>query len=212
MRLYYAPGACSLATRISLHEAGLAADFERVDLRAKITERGDDYTALNPKGSVPMLVLEDGQAITENVAVLSLIADRRPELAPGGPLGPTRLIEMLSYLSTELHIAFKPFYRPSSEAEKAIARAAVARHLELIRDRLRELYLFGPRFSVADAYLFVMLRWARELDLPIPPELLAYFERVARRPSVRKALAEESLAIPPRPGPEDVPLGGMAMT
>lgn len=197
MKLYYAPGACSLATRISLHEAGLAADFERVDLRSKITEGGYDYTALNPKGSVPMLVLEDAEAVTENVAILALIAEREPELGPGGPRGHTRLIEILSYLSTELHIAFKPFWHSPSEVEQAKARDAVTKHLDLILQiYIRELYLFGPRFTVADAYLFVMLRWALEFGVPIPPDLFAYFERVAERPTVRQALAEEGLAVP----------------
>jgi glutathione S-transferase len=91
-----APGACSLASRISLHEAGIAADFERVDMKPKITDRGFDYNAINPKGYVPMLVLDDGTAITENTAILEFIADREPKLAPGGLLGRTRLIETLS--------------------------------------------------------------------------------------------------------------------
>src|SRR5688572_32998739 len=101
-KLYYSPGACSLSTRIALHEAGIAAEFERVDLKAKVTERGDDYRAINPAGSVPMLVLDDGAAITENVAVLDLIAERTPKLGVAGPLGRTRLVEMLSFLTTEL--------------------------------------------------------------------------------------------------------------
>ena len=96
MKLYYSPGACSLSVRISLHEAGLPAEFERVDLNSKITESGYDYSAINPKGYVPMLVLDDGNAVTENVAILALLADRDPELTPGGPLGRTRLVEILS--------------------------------------------------------------------------------------------------------------------
>lgn len=193
MKLYYAPGACSLSCRISLHEAGLDAEFERVDIKTKVTERGDDYAALNPKGYVPLLVLEDGNGVTENAAVLELIADREPSLAPGGPLGRTRLIEMLSWLSSELHIAFKPFYHSDSDLEKAIAREAVAKRLEIASGHIRELYLFGPRFTVADAYLFVMLRWARAFGVPLEPALIGYFERVAERPSVRRALAEEGL-------------------
>jgi len=194
MRLYYAPGACSLASRISLHEAGLPAEFESVDLKAKVTGLGSDYNAINPKGSVPMLVLDDGAAVTENIAILELLADREPELGPGGPLGRTRLIEMLSFLSTELHIAFKPFWHDSSEAEKAAAAAAVARHLAFLESRLLEPWLFGPRFTVADAYLFVMLRWADGFGLPLTPRLRLYFERVLERGSVRTALAEEALA------------------
>jgi glutathione S-transferase len=193
MKLYFSPGACSLASRISLHEAGVAADFERVDLKAKVTERGDDYKAINPKGSVPMLVLDDGTAITENIAILELIADREPELGPGGSLGRTRLIEMLSYLSTELHIAFKPFWHDAGEAEKAEAGEKVARHLALLENQMVGPYLFGPRFTVADAYLFVMLRWAKGFGLRISPRLDGYFERVLERSSVRQALTEEAL-------------------
>ena len=192
MKLYYAPGACSLATRISLHEAGIAADFERVDLKRKITEHGDDFNAVNPAGSVPMLVLDDGARVIENTAVLDLIADREPQLGPGGPLGRTRLIEMLSYLSTELHAAFKPFWHGASEPEKARAGEAVAKRLEFLENRMLGDYLFGPRFAVADAYLFVMLRWAKGFGLPLSPRLLGYFERVSDREAVRRALAEEA--------------------
>jgi len=196
MKLYFAPGACSLASRISLHEAGLAADFEQVDLKAKVTERGGDYLAINPKGSVPMLVLDDGQAVTENVAILALITDWEPAFEPGNPLGRIRLLEMLSFLSSELHIAFKPFWHDAGEAERAAAVDAVSRRLELIAGGLDELYLFGPRFTVADAYLFAMLRWARSFGIGLPSTLHAYFERVLERAAVRRALQEEGLDGP----------------
>lgn len=205
MKLYYAPGACSLASRISLHEAGLAADFERVDLATKITEQGHDYSAINPKGSVPMLVLDEGGAITENVAILDLIGEREPKLAPGGPLGRTRLLEMLSYLSSELHIAFKPLWH-GSEAEKATAAEAVATRLDFLESQVREPYLFGSRFTVADAYLFVMLRWAKAFGLRLSPHLLGYFERVLERSSVRRALEEEALPITAAGEPGPVPV------
>ena len=197
MKLYYAPGACSLASRISLHEAGIAADFEKVDVRAKITESGGDFRAINPKGYVPMLVLDDGSAVTENVAILDLIADREPTLRPGGPLGRTRLIEMLAYLSAEVHIAFKPLFHGASETEKAGARDAVAKRLEILEDHISEHYLFGPDFTVADAYLFVMLRWARAFRVPLSARMAGYFERVLEREAVRQALAEEGLIEQP---------------
>lgn len=193
MKLYYAPGACSLATRISLHEAGIAADFERVDLRTKITESGADFSAINPKGYVPMLVLDDGSAVTENVAILDLIAERDPRLGPEGRFGRTRLIEMLAYLSAELHVAFKPMWHSANQDEKARAREAVAKRLELLEDHLAEHYLFGPRFTVADAYLFVMLRWARTFRVPLSARMAGYFERILERENVRRALAEEGL-------------------
>lgn len=205
MKLYYAPGACSLASRISLHEAGLRAEFERVDVKVKVTDRGNDYRAINPKGSVPMLMLDDGTAVTENVAILDLIADRAPQLCPDGPLGRTRLIEMLSYLSSELHVAFKPFWHAGSEADRSGGEQAVATRFQYLEDRMTGLYLFGPRFTVADAYLFVMLRWAKAFGVTIGPRLLGYFERIQGRDSVRMALVEEGLAlsgtVSPEPGP-----------
>jgi glutathione S-transferase len=212
MKLYYSPGACSLATRISLHEAGLEADYERVDLRSKITERGYDYSALNPKGSVPMLVLDDGQSVTENVAILALIAERYPDLAPPGPLGRTRMLEYLSYLSSELHVAFHPLWKSPSDLQKAEAHETIGRRLDLIEDCMREMYLFGPRFTVVDAYLFVMLRWVQDFSIPVPPELFGYFERVAERPAVRKALAEEGLSIPVSPEPIASETAGLTLS
>jgi glutathione S-transferase len=194
MKLYYSPGACSLATRISLHEAGIAAQFEKVDLKAKVTERGDDYIAINPAGAVPMVVLGDGTAITENVAVLDLLAESDPKRGLAGPLGRTRLIEMLSYLSTELHSAFKPFWHAPNESEKAVAARAVEKRLDLLEARLAGPYLFGPEFTVADAYLFVMLRWAEPFGVPLPPRLLGFFEQVGKRSTVKRALTEEGLA------------------
>jgi len=196
MKLYYAPGACSLACRISLHEAGISAEFERVDLRSKVTEHGYDYRAVNPKGSVPMLVLDEGAAVTGALAVLLLIADREPALGPGGPLGRIRLAEMLSFLSSEMHIAFKPYFRDAGELEKAAAEKAVSRCLDLVGEHVHELYLFGPRFTTADAYLWVMLRWARAFGIPMAAEMHGYFERVAERSTVRRALAEEGLDQP----------------
>jgi glutathione S-transferase len=198
MKLYYSPGACSLASRISLHEAGFNADFARVDLDAKVTERGEDFTEINPAGCVPLLVLDDGRSVTENVAILTLLAEMAPQLSPEGPFAQIRLIQMLSFLSTELHIAFKPFWHPVSDGDRAMASGAVVKRLNLLEDGLRELYLFGPRFTTADAYLFVMLRWALQFGVPMSAEMTAYFERVAERPAVRKALAEEGLTVPLR--------------
>ena len=193
MKLYYSPGACSMACRIALHEAGIAAEFERVDLKAKVTEHGYDFRAINPKGYVPMLVLDDGNAVTEIDAVLDYLADREPKLGLGGGLGRTRLIEMLSYLSTELHVAFKPLWHDASEADKDKAREAVAARLDFLESRMADNYLFGPNFTVADAYLFVMLRWARMFGVPLSSPMQAFFDRVLERSTVRQALAEEGL-------------------
>jgi len=195
MKLYYAPGACSLATRICLHEAGISADFELVDLHSNVTQSGEDYSTINPKGSVPLLLLDDGQSVTENVAILDLLAELEPDLAVKRPLGRTLLIEMLSFLSTELHIAFKPFFHEAGEAEKVMAARTVARDLDLLNSRIEQGYLFGPRFTAADAYLFVMLRWALAFEIPMRPEMIGYFGRVGSRPAVRQSLAEEGLPI-----------------
>ena len=196
MKLYYSPGACSVATRISLHDAGIPAEYERVDLKAKVTERGDDYLAINPAGAVPMLVLDDGQAVTENVAILTLITERAPKLGIDGPLGQIRLIEMLSFLSTELHAAFKPYFHATSEDEKEKAAEAVGVRLNLLASKFGDPYLLGSHFTVADAYFLAMLRWAREFGIELPTPLPAYFDRLSDRASVRQALVEEGLASP----------------
>ena len=194
MKLYLAPGACSLADHIALHEAGLAFDHVRVDLRTKRTEDGRDFHEVNPKGYVPALVLDDGQLLTENVAILYWIAEQAPRLAPGGSLGRTRLIEMLAFIGSELH---KPFVRslfPSSDADKKGAEEMIGRRLGFLAERLAGDYLFGDEVSAADAYLYVMLRWAGMQGLEVPEPLAAFAQRVEARPAVRQALQDESLA------------------
>jgi glutathione S-transferase len=193
MKLYYATGACSLADRIALHEAGLAATFEKVDLKSKRTETGADFMAINPKGYVPVLILDSGEMVTENVALLSWIAGQAPHLAPTGPLGSVRLIEALAFLAAELHHGFAPFIHGGSDQDKANAAAATTRRLDILARDLGP-YLLGSRFTVADAYLFVILRWASMLRLTIPAALIPYIERVGARDAVRRALAEEGLS------------------
>jgi len=195
MILYYAPGACSLAAHIALHEAGLAFDRVRVNLAVHHTEDGDDYSEINPKGYVPALRFDDGQVLTENIAILSWIADQGPNPGAAGELGRYRLLETLAYISTEIHKAFKPFFSPgASDADKAAASQQIGRRLALIADNLDSDYLKGAEFSVADAYLFVMLRWAEKNELTVPEALSAYAERMKARPAVRLALEHEGLA------------------
>jgi glutathione S-transferase len=194
MKLYLTPGACSLADHIALHEAGLEFDHVRVDLRTKRTEDGRDFNEINPKGYVPALILDDGQLLTENVAILSWIVERAPELAPGGELGRIRLIEMLAFISTELH---KPFVRslfPTSDAEKQAAENAIRKRFAFLADRLQGDYLFGSAAGVADAYLYVMLRWAQMQSIEVPEPLSALAQRMEARPAVRQALQHEGLA------------------
>lgn len=195
MKLYLAPGACSLADHIALHEAGLAFEHVKVDLKARRTADGSDYTEINPKGYVPALVLDDGEVLTENVAILHWIADRIPSLMPAGPMGRHRLLEMLAFITAEIHKQFKPMFMPNStEIEKATARDTITKRLAFLADRLKGDYLFGDSFTVADAYLFVMLMWATKNGITLPGGLGAYAARVKERPSVRLALKDEGLA------------------
>ena len=194
MKLYLAPGACSLADHIALHEAGLTFERIRVDLRTKRTEDGQDFNQINPKGYVPALVLDDGQLLTENVAILYWAAERAPELVPTGEHGRLRLIEMLAFISTELHKPFVRGFFPTGDADKEAAHGVLAKRLGFLAERLRGEHLFGKEFSAADAYLYVMLRWGRAQGLELPAPLPAYFDRVHSRPSVRLALKHEGLA------------------
>ncbi len=194
MILYFAPGACSLADHIALHEANLPFDRVKVDLKNHATEDGRDFTQINPKGYVPALALDSGETLTENIAILSWIADQAPALAPRGALGRYRLLETLAFISTEIHKAFKPFFTPgASDADKAKAGEAIAGRLRFIAGQADGGYLFGPDASVADAYLFVMLMWAKKNGVDIPPPLNAFFDRMNARPAVQLALKHEGL-------------------
>lgn len=193
MKLYYSPLACSLADHIALHEAGMAFETERVDLRTLRTASGEDFARINPKKYVPALILDDGTMITENVAVLDWIAGETPALQVGGTLGRTRVLEALTYITTEIHRAYKPMWHPSSAAEKAKAIETVLRLLQPLSDGLQGDFLFGAKPSVADFYLFVMLLWADRFALDVPVPLLALRERLKARPAVRAAMATEGI-------------------
>ena len=193
MKLYLAPGACSLSEHIALHEAGLAFERVTVDLRSKRTDEGGDYSRINPKGYVPTLVLDDGQVLTENVAILDWIAQRNPQLAPQGEHARTRLLEMLAFISTEIHKQFGRTFFPTSDAEKDAAFEKIDKRLGYIAERLKSDYLFGADMSVADAYLYVMLRWADTKKRALPEPLPAYKARVEARPAVKLALQHEGL-------------------
>lgn len=193
MKLYLAPGACSLAPHIALHEAGI--DFERVtvDLRTKRTDDGRDYNEVNPKGYVPALVLDDGQMLTENLAVLDWIADRCPRLAVKGEMGHSRMLEMLAFISTEIHKQFGRTFFPTSDAEKEAAFQKIDKRLGHVAERMKSDYLFGSEMTVADAYLFVMLRWASMKGRPLPEPLPAYKKRMEARPAVQLAMQHEGI-------------------
>lgn len=193
MKLYYLPGACSLADHIALIEAGAAFESERVDIRTRKTASGADFLAINPKGYVPALVVDGGETLTENIAVLYWIAGQYPQLGVDGPLGRTRLLEALAYISTEVHRAFKPMWHGGSEDEKAKARGTIVSLLQLLADDMTGDYLFGNRMSVADCYLFVMLRWADRFGIVAPAPLPALRDRMMARPSVHAAMQAEGL-------------------
>lgn len=193
MKLYYSPGACSLADHIALHEADIAFDRVRVDLKSKQTEDGRNFNEVNPKGYVPTLELDDGQILTENVAILSWVAQRKPSLAPSGENGPLRLLEMLAFISTEIHKQFGRVFKPTSDAEAAAAREKLEQRFQLVSTMLKNDYLFGNEASVADAYLFTMLLWANKVGLNVPQRLTDFMQRMRERPAVQLALKHEGL-------------------
>ncbi len=195
MILYFKPGACSLADHIALHAAGLDFAKVEVDLKAKTTADGDDYLAINPKGYVPALMLDDGQLLTENVAILSWIADQSGDLTPPGPLGRYRQTELLAYLGGEVHKAFKPYFTPGTTDEaKAAAGEMVVKKMAYLADRMGGDFLMGDRFTTPDAYLFIMLLWTRKLGITPPEPLPAYQARMAALPFVKLAMQHEGLA------------------
>lgn len=197
MKLYYAPGACSLADHIALCETELPFEIEQVDLRQKRTASGEDFLAINPKGYVPALALDDGNVLTENITILSYIADRGDLLEPRNTTGHWRVLEALSYISTEIHKGFKPFFIPgTTDEDKAKAKDLLLKRLDYLDEKLEHHeFLVGDTFSVADCYLFVMLYWARgKAGITLPHRLSAYLEGLAERPSVVKAMAAEGLS------------------
>jgi glutathione S-transferase len=149
---------------------------------------------VNPKGYVPALALDGGQILTENIAILAWVADQAPRLIAPGPLGRYRTLEALAFISTEIHKAFRPFFRGGSDADKAQAAQTIGGRLGYLSERVAGDYLFGAQLSVADAYLFVMLMWAKNQKLEVPAPLTALFARVRERPAVRLALEQEGLA------------------
>ncbi len=193
MKLYYSPGACSLADHIALHEAGLSFEHEKVDLKAKRTESGVDYTTINPKGYVPALTLDSGETVTENIAILDWIAHQDTALKPGGAMGHTHLLVTLAFISTEIHKSFKPFFAGGSDAEKAKASETIVKRLTYLADTMQGEYLFGDAVSAADCYLFVMLLWAAKNQIDVPAPLEAFRERMKARPAVRTAMTHEGL-------------------
>ena len=200
MKLYYSPGACSLSPHIVAHELGAALSIEKVDTKTKRTETGRDYWQINPKGYVPALELDNGEVLTEGPAIVQYLADQKgnTQLAPAnGTLARARLQEMLNYITSEIHKTYSPLFKDDTpEATREERKAYLTRRYEYIERILaKQQWLLGDHFTVADAYLFTVTRWATavKLDLSGYPALLAFQERIAKRPGVQAAMLSEGL-------------------
>jgi len=200
MRLYFAPGACSLSPHIVSRELGLPVELKKVSTKDKTMEGGGDFRQINPKGYVPALELDDGAVLTEGPAIVQYLADRKPDagLAPkAGSIERYRLQEWLNFITSELHKQFSPLFRPTTpEDYKKIAKDNLANRFEWLDKQLAgKDYLMGKGFTVADAYLYTVLRWTKpmQMDLSKFPNVVTYMERVGARPNVKDALKAEGL-------------------
>jgi len=199
MKLYYSPGACSLAPHIILRELGLKFDLTNVDLMTKKIETGEDFCQINPRGLVPVMQFENEDILTEVVAILQYLADQHPSsgLAPkNATLERARLQEILNFLSSDLHKSFSPLFAQSTEEEKQSAIETVETTLSYLNTSLtgRD-YLLGDDFSVADVYLFVILSWTTPTGIGLDKwsNLTSFFDRIAERSSVKVAMKAEGL-------------------
>ena len=206
MKLFFAPGVCSLAPHIVLHEAGVKHTSEKVDLKTK-QYSGGDYRKINPKGSVPTLQLENGAYLTEGPAILQYIADQKPEsnLVPkAGTWARYQAQEWLNFITSEIHKGFVPLFaadrwvanKEGNEQLKASAKEALGIKITFVAEKLGEQpYLMGQSFSVADAYLYTCLRWSSRvgIDLKHWPAIEKFMDRVSARPMVQAALKAEGL-------------------
>jgi len=200
MKLYYYPGACSLAPHIVAREAGITIALEKVDLANRTTETGANFAAINPKGYVPALGLQDNSVLTEASAIIQYMADSQPEknLAPAhGTMERYRLLEWLGFISTEIHKGFGPLWNPATpDAVKAAAKERLASRFAYLDEALaKQPFLMGDRFTIADAYLFTVVNWTNfhGIDISSFPNLQAFQARIASRPAVQQALEAEGL-------------------
>lgn len=201
MKLYFYPGACSLAPHVALRELGLPFDIDQVDLKAKKTKGGEDFNAINPKGYVPALRLDDGQVLTEVAVVLQYLADRKPDaglLPKVGTMERYRVLEWLNFISSEVHKQFSPFFNPKITPEwRENQVTLLGRRFDYLSAQLRDKpFITGETFTVADAYLFTILNWHKlfDIDLGKWPVLKDYHARIMARPSVKESLKAEGLA------------------
>lgn len=200
MKLFFSPGACSLSPRIALLEAGLPFTTQKVDTKTKQLEGGGDFWAINSKGYVPLLQLDNGEYLSEGPAIIQYIADQNPAsgLAPAaGTMERYRLQEMLNFITSEIHKGFSPLFDPTMSAEmKQGFREKLAKRFDWLTKELGgKSYLMGESFTVADGYLFTVLNWGQWVGVDIAkwPVLAAFHARVAARPKVQEALKAEGL-------------------
>jgi glutathione S-transferase len=200
MKLYYAPGACSLSPHIVARELGISVELKKVSTKDKTIEGGGDFWPVNPKGYVPVLELDNGQRLTEGPAIVQYLADQKPDagLAPkAGSFERYQLQEWLNFLTSEVHKQFSPLFKPNTPDEyKAIAKENLGKRFDWLNEQLAgKDYLTGKQFTVADAYLFVLSNWTKptQIDLAKWPNLQAFQKRVAARPKVKEAMQAEGL-------------------
>lgn len=208
MKLYYSPGSCALAPHIVLTELGLSFELEKVDLKTKQTASSKDFNAINGKSSVPVLALDNGELLTEAAIIMQYIADQKPEknlIPKAGTWERYRVLEMMNFISTELHKGIGPLwglqkiFGANKEAAEVFTKATKARivnRFEYLSDRMGDKpFVMGTQFTICDAYLFNMLSWCRALDIDLSsmPKLITYSESLQNRPSVQEAMYAEGL-------------------
>jgi glutathione S-transferase len=200
MKLYFAPGACSLSPHIVMREAGLNFELEQVNNQEKKTKSGQDFWKVNPKGQVPVLEFDNGEKLTEGPVVVQYLADQKPGsglLPAAGTMERYRVQEWLNFITSELHKSFGPIFRPTTPEEfKTISKENLGKRFDYLDKHFAgRQYLTGDTFTVADAYLFTVLRWVARINMDLAkwPNLKAYFDRIGARPKVQEALKAEGL-------------------
>jgi glutathione S-transferase len=201
MKLYFAPGACSLSPHIVLRETGANFELEQVNNQEKKTKAGKDYWTVNPKGQVPCLELDNGEKLTEGPVIVQYVADQKATTGLAGAAGTMeryRIQEWLNFITSELHKTFGPMFRPTTpDAYKDLSRENLGKRFDWVDKQLAgKQYLMGDKFSIADAYMFTVLRWSPRVNIDTSkwPNIKAYMDRVAARPKVQEALKAEGLA------------------
>lgn len=199
MKLFYSPGACSLSPHIVLREIGQDFTLEKVDLMQKKTESGKNYLSINPKGQVPALLLDDGHLLTEGLAIVLYLADTAPHahlIAPIGDLSRYQTIAWLAYITSELHKSFSPLFNAKTPKDyQTTLREKLEKQFNYLNNVLKKHDYLQEHFTIADAYLFTILRWAFAMTFDLNPynALTTYFDRIAKRKAVQAALAEEQI-------------------